>query len=234
MNELNVVTLPMYDLPEVRSATSVLLERITENLSKAGWPTRPTFLDFADHAALVRHWRDPQTALSHSCGLPYIEALVGDVQVLGTFLWKGVSGIDGRYRSVLITRSDDDRTIADLAGARPIINNPESLSGWCSLGVALHNAGYGGGDFPDAVVSGGHSRSVALVSRGEADVAAIDGATYRLLERHRPEAVAGVHVIGVGPDVPATPLITRSPARRSHGDFLCAAGYRGFCVDGSR
>ena len=207
---MNVVTLPMYDLPELRWATSTLLDYVVEHLANAGWPTRPLFGEFTDHASLVRHWRDSETALSHACGLPYIEALAADVQVLGTFRWSAVSDGNGWYRSVLVVRRDDPRTIADLANAQPVINNPESLSGWCSLGAALAEVGYESGDFPAPVISGAHRQSLAMVSGGAGDFAAIDGATFRLFERHRPEAVAAVRIVGLGPEVPATPLITRT------------------------
>lgn len=206
----SVVTLPMYDLPEVRSSTSLVLDAIASNLCEAGWAVRSVFRDFADHRALVKHWLDPDTALSHSCGLPFLEELGAEVQVLGTFLWRGVSAHNGRYRSVLLVRADDPRTIDDLTGAQPVINNPESLSGWCSLGAALHDRGYTAADFPTMIRSGGHARSIDAVTAGAADLAAVDGATFRLLQRHRPSVVERVRVIGFGPEVPATPLITRS------------------------
>lgn len=205
-----VVTLPMYDFPELRTATSRLLEKITSNLSDVGWPVRSLFGDFSDHASLVSHWLDPNTALSQSCGLPYLEELRDHAQVLGTFLWRGVSERTGRYRSVLIVRHDDPRTVDDLAGAQPVINNPESLSGWCSLGAGLGDLGYAAVDFPTAIRSGAHSRSVDMVATGVADVAAIDGATFRLLERYRPSVLKNVRGISLGPVIPATPLITRS------------------------
>jgi ABC-type phosphate/phosphonate transport system substrate-binding protein len=206
----SIATLPMYDLPELHHATSELLGQITKALSIAGWPMTPAVRDFADHAALVDHWRDSDVALSHSCGLPYLEELAGHAQVLGTFQWRGVSDERGHYRSVVVVRHDDPRTIEQLRGAQPIINSPESLSGWCSLGAALHQLGYSANDFPPWIASGAHSKSIELVASGVGDFAAIDGATLRLLERHRPGAVAGIRPIGLGPRIPGTPLITRA------------------------
>jgi ABC-type phosphate/phosphonate transport system substrate-binding protein len=205
-----IATLPMYDLPEVRDATSTLLTRITDELTRVGWPIEPRFADFADHAALVKHWRDPGVALSHSCGLPFLEDLADVTQILGTFQWRGVSNDLGRYRSVIVVRQDDARTIDQLSFAQPVINSPESLSGWCSLGAALHEVGYTKKDFPTPIASGSHRKSIEMVTAGVGDFAAIDGATFRLLERHRPHALGGVRAIGVGPQIPATPLITRA------------------------
>jgi ABC-type phosphate/phosphonate transport system substrate-binding protein len=204
-----IATLPMYDMPEVREATSALLTQIANAMTGAGWPIEPTFREFADHAALVKHWRDPDVAVSHSCGLPFLEDLVDSAQILGTFQWHGVSDECGRYRSVIVVRRDDQRTIEKLAGAQPVINSPESLSGWCSLGAALHERGYSAKDFPTSMVSGAHSRSIELVASGNGDFTSIDGATLQLLKRHRPQAVSGIRAIGLGPLIPATPLITR-------------------------
>ncbi len=207
-----IATLPMYDLPELREATSTLLTRVTAELRSAGWPVIPDFPDFADHAALVKHWRDPQVAVSHSCGLPFLEDLADAARILGTFQWRGVSNVGGHYRSVIVIRQDDPRTIDQLAGAQPIINSPESLSGWCSLGVALHGAGYTAADFPVPIASGAHGKSIEMVTNRVGDFASIDGATLRLLERHRPQALVGIRALGLGPLIPATPLITRLEA----------------------
>jgi ABC-type phosphate/phosphonate transport system substrate-binding protein len=211
MSAQSFVTLPMYDLPEVRSATSELLATIADSLSSAGWPSQLMPADFENHAALVDHWRHPNLALSQSCGLPYVEELAEWVRIVGTFQWRGVSDERGWYRSVVVVRDDGPRSIMDLKGATPVVNNSESLSGWCSLGAALSDAGYVCDDLHPYVVSGSHVGSLATVASGDGDfVAAIDGATFRLLERHRPKALANIRIVGVGPQIPATPLITCS------------------------
>jgi ABC-type phosphate/phosphonate transport system substrate-binding protein len=207
-----VVTLPMYDLPEVRAATSEVLNAIASGLTNAGWPVDGVFGEFADHPALISHWRQPNLALSQSCGLPYVEELGGWVQIVGTFQWRGVSDERGGYRSVVVVRNDDPRSILDLQDATPVVNNPESLSGWCSLGATLSDAGYQPDDLRPYLVTGSHVGSIAAVASGVGDFAAIDAATFRLLERYRSKALANIRVVGVGPRIPATPLVTCSAA----------------------
>jgi ABC-type phosphate/phosphonate transport system substrate-binding protein len=46
-----------------------------------------------------------------------------------------------------------------------------------------------------------------MLQDGEANIASIDSATFRLLSRHRPALVNNLRVIGYGPLVPATPII---------------------------
>ena len=55
--------------------------------------------------------------------------------------------------------------------------------------IAPHAAS--GRFFAEVRVSGAHSASLAMVARGEADVAAIDCVVHALLARHRPGALHG-------------------------------------------
>ena len=205
------VTLPMYDLPEVATATAAMAEAMAAAVTAAGWAAQAAPTAFATHAELEAHWLDRDVAVTHACGLPLREALAGRVEALGTFVWRGVSRPDGWYRSVVVVRAGLAAVDpAQLRGARPAVNHPQSLSGWASLGWALAEAGLAAGDLAPVVRTGGHVASLTALADGRADVASIDGATWALLSRLRPGLVAGVRVIGAGPWVPATPLV--SPA----------------------
>jgi ABC-type phosphate/phosphonate transport system substrate-binding protein len=46
-----------------------------------------------------------------------------------------------------------------------------------------------------------------MLQNGEADIASIDAATFRLLSNNRPTLTSNLRVIGRGPLVPATPFI---------------------------
>ena len=210
MGPSNVVTLPMYDLPEVAEATTALLEALAAELTTAGWPARPSTIPLCDHRDHVAHWLDPTTALSQACGLPYVEELDGQVAIVGTFRWRGIVDDRGRYRAKVVVAADHRaRSLADLFGARPVVNGRESLSGWCSLGAALATVTDDPSVVAPFVVAGSHIESLQRLRSGTADVTAVDPATYRLLERHRPDALVGTRVLTDGPRIPATPLITR-------------------------
>ena len=207
---MDVVTLPMYELPEVAEATTALLQALSSELTRAGWPVQQSARRLGDHRDHIAHWLDPTTALSQSCGLPYLEDLDGRVAIVGTLQWRGVVDDRGYYRSKVVVAADHHaRTLADLRGARPAVNNPQSLSGWCSLGAALATVTDDPSFVAPFVVTGSHVESLERLRSGLADVTAVDRATYRLLERHRPDALAGTRVLIDGPLIPATPLITR-------------------------
>ena len=73
----------------------------------------------------------------------------------------------------------------------------------------------GRGDFfSEVVFSGSHRQSLRELQQENADIAAIDCVTYALLQRHQPQALAGLVAIGWSPAAPGLPLITPAPLRR--------------------
>lgn len=56
--------------------------------------------------------------------------------------------------------------------------------------------------------SGSHRQSLRELQQENADIAAIDCVTYALLQRHQPQALAGLVAIGWSPAAPGLPLIT--------------------------
>lgn len=198
----------MYDFPEVRDSTNKLLAALVDALTSCGEIVQAETPDSSVHEELMKMWRSNNTALSQSCGLPFVEELHDFVDVVGTFLWTDVSDERGQYQTVIVARGAlGISSIAELGGLRPVVTNVQSLSGWCSLGVALAGVTSDAKFVRPFVKSGGHARSLQMLQDDEADFASIDSATYRLLSRHRPALVKNVRVIGYGPSVPATPII---------------------------
>jgi len=177
----------------------------------------------------------PDIALTHVCGLPFAETLHPRVEIVGTPLWRGVSDGAGWYRSRIVVAESfaEKHGIGDLSGLaglarvsdagpgwaavlRPVVNNPESLSGWASLGVAiLQSLGTAAGFEP--AVSGSHVASLAAIADGRADIAAIDAVTFELLRRYRPMALEGIRVLGEGPAIPAPPLVCNARLLHDRG-----------------
>ena len=202
------VSLPMYDFPEVHTSTMEIVDALVTALSTIGLSAHTEVPNASVHSDLMRHWLGAGMLLSQSCGLPFIEELHTSVNVVGTPLWTDVSDDRGRYRTVIVVPESLGITSIDQAdGLRPVVNNTQSLSGWCSLGIALANATNDSAVATPYVQSGGHAASLQMLQDGDADIASIDSATYRLLSRHRPALVENVRVIGYGPAVPATPII---------------------------
>jgi ABC-type phosphate/phosphonate transport system substrate-binding protein len=207
MTALRGISLPMYDFPEFASATTRLVARVVEEVSSLGEPVVVDTPENAMHHGLIEHWESDATYLSQSCGLPFVEQLHRYADVIGTIRWTGISDARGWYRTVIVVRADHPaRTVEQLKGARPVISNTQSLSGWCSLGWALAQVTSDPGFVQPYRVGERHTGSLQLLQDNEADFASIDPATFSILSRHRAELVQNLRVIGHGPLVPATPL----------------------------
>jgi ABC-type phosphate/phosphonate transport system substrate-binding protein len=221
---LLIASLPMYDLPELREHTDALWAAIAHEARTLGIAA-PEHLTRPD-LPLPEHWLDPSILLSHTCGYPVVRVLTEGQHVLGSFavdagdVERPQHGLDpsdsqvrhsiepGWYRTVLVCRSTDPRSeegMKSFVGATMAANDEGSLSGYVSLGVALAEAGVQPGRL---VLTGAHAVSVEAVRDGLADLASIDAHTFSLLAMHRPAAVAGLKVIGRGPQVAVTPLFT--------------------------
>ncbi len=208
-------SMPMYDLPEVYDDTNLLWRSIAGVLRSHG--VDAPFELTRDMADLHKHWHDPALVFSHTCGYPAVSFLDGKVDIVGS--WSTVvdsPGKPGWYRTVILAR-DDDQQADDLrayarSGLRLCANGPESLSGWISLSQFLHDQPGLADDLlineVPVVVTGAHFNSVAALRSGQADVASIDPWSYWLLSKWRTPMSMGLRVIGQGPEVSITPLMT--------------------------
>ena len=200
-----IASMPMFDLVEIRRETDALWAAIAAHLGGTRTPTELTRPD----VALVEHWRRPDLLLSHACGYPAARDFGAGQHILGSFsVACGEADRPGWYRSVLLCRDDDPRAgegVAAFGGAPVVANDEGSLSGWVSLGWALHEAGVRPGPLQ---FSGAHVISLRMLIEGAADLTAVDAHTFALLTHHRSEAVRGLRVIGRGPVVAFTPLFS--------------------------
>jgi len=200
-------SLPMYDFPEVRASTKAILDAISHVFTNLVDASETKFPEISSHADLIQLWRDERTLFSQSCGLPYVESLHDCVDIVATLKWTGISDDRGWYRTVIVAREElGIASLSEVRGMQPVITNQQSLSGWCSLGVALSEATMDPQFVKPYVESGGHVKSLQMLQDKEADFASVDPGTFQLLQRHRPSLTNGVRIIGHGPHVPATPM----------------------------
>jgi ABC-type phosphate/phosphonate transport system substrate-binding protein len=200
-------SLPMYDFPEVQASTKAILDALSDAFTKLGDASQPSFPESSIHADLMRMWKDDATLFSQSCGLPFVEDLHDYVDIVATLKWTGISDERGWYRTVIVAREElGVATLGEVGGMQPVITNQQSLSGWCSLGVALSDIGADSSYVLPYVESEGHAKSLQFLQDKRADFASIDPGTFQLLQRHRPALTNGLRIIGNGPHVPATPM----------------------------
>jgi ABC-type phosphate/phosphonate transport system substrate-binding protein len=200
-------SLPMYDFPEVQASTKAILDALSITFTKLGDASQPAFPESSIHADLMHMWKSDATLFSQSCGLPFVEDLHDYVDIVATLKWTGISDERGWYQTVVVAREELGVTsLREVGGLQPVITNMQSLSGWCSLGVALSDIGADVSFVLPYVESEGHAKSLQFLQDKRADFASIDPGTFQLLQRHRPALTAGLRVIGHGPLVPATPM----------------------------
>ncbi len=205
--------MPMYNVtPDVGAAWEALLGAVVRGLRRCGW-TDPMRVVPAT-GELTALWRAPDLLLSQTCGYPLVTELEHDVQVLAApeFGLPGCAGVD--YRSLIVVRQAGGAdSLQQLRGAVAVINQWHSHSGMNALRHTIAPLAREGRFFSRIVVSGSHMASIAAVQQGQADVAAVDCATYGLAMRAAPERLAGVRVLQATAAAPGLPLITSRALR---------------------
>lgn len=198
-----IAALPMYDWPEIRSATDAWWTGLARHLRAAGIKDVPDSLCREIGPPAI--WEHPDLLLAQTCGLPLVRRYRDRLQVVATPCY-AAEGCDGpTYRSAILVRADSpiDRPQA-ADGAAVAFNAPDSLSGHLALRLAC-----GGVRFRAAIETGSHAASMATVQAGRADLCAIDCVTWAIARRHRPALTDGLRVIAWSPPMPALPYVTR-------------------------
>jgi ABC-type phosphate/phosphonate transport system substrate-binding protein len=190
-------SLPMYPFPEWRGATETLWASVRRQV-----PDLPELAPWDADVDVHALWRSTSMVLSQACGWPLVTALADRVRVVGAFRYSTPRWSGDRYRSVIVAPRGADAPCSGTAA----VNSHDSLSGWVSLVAFLSGE-------PDlAIATGSHLASLTAVADGTAAFASVDAVTFAYAERHRPDLVAGLTVVGEGPCVPCLPLITRADA----------------------
>ena len=203
-----LASLPMYDLPELRSATDALWTAIAARLARAGIDDVPAALSRGGDPDAV--WTDPALLLAQTCGYPLVTTLRNRVTLVATPRY-AAAGCDGTaYRSAIVVRAGDPAAcLADLRGRRCAMNDAGSNSGMNLLRAAIAPLAEGGpAFFAEIVVTGAHAVSIEAVARDAADLAAIDCVTWAHLRHHRPTVTAALRVLAWSAPSPGLPLIT--------------------------
>jgi ABC-type phosphate/phosphonate transport system substrate-binding protein len=213
-----IASLPMYDRPETAAANDRLWAGIRDGLRAEGIGAPEALIRGADD--LWQHWTSPDLVFSQTCGFPYRSRLHGTVTLIGTPDF-GVEGCPpGYYHSVFVARADDPRDgLAAFDGARFAYNDDLSQSGWAAPQTQARMLGM---RLPPALKTGEHRLSALAVLNGQADIAALDAVTWRLLQRWEP-AVSGLRAVGVTDPTPGLPYIAARALDRDRLFAIAAA-----------
>lgn len=197
---------PMYDMPEVRSATDALWTSLAKNLIANGIANVPEKLQ---HDKPVRSlWSDTQLLISQCCGYDVVDRYKGLLKPVATPKFKAQGCLGENYCSAIVVAVDCQfKSVRQMAGKVAVINGPESHSGMSSLRHLVSTCHLDGKFFSDVKVSGSHIASLDMVRHGLADVAAIDSVTLSLLDQHRDGTMDNLKILGTTYHAPAPPYV---------------------------
>ena len=208
---MSVASLPMYDLPEVRPALDALWAGLARHLAREGVPDVPSVL--AHGAPLEILCSGPDLLFGQCCGFDLVNGYAGALRPLATPCYDAPGCMGPAYASIVVVAEDSPaRKLEDLRGGVCALNGWNSHSGMSALRALIAPLSRDVRFFARIEVSGSHRASLAMVARGEADVAAIDCVVHALLARHRPGAVAGTRALGHTAKAPAPPFVTGAVA----------------------
>jgi ABC-type phosphate/phosphonate transport system substrate-binding protein len=195
----------MYDFPWVAAANDTLWRALGERLRSAGVEAPQALSRGVDLQDL---WRDPRLIFGQTCGYPYVTALRDTVTLIATPIYAH-PGCEGPYhRSFVIARkADARRRLEDFAGARAAVNSLDSNSGMNLFRATIAPVARGRAFFAGVIVTGSHQASLAAVSAGKADIAALDCVSFALLAEGRPELIDHIAVVAQSPLSPALPFV---------------------------
>ena len=205
----------MYDWPAERATTDALWARLRDALRAEGFDAPDAVTRGGDLWSL---WRHPDLLLGQTCGLPYSLELNEETHLVGA-PDPGLEGCPpGHYRSLIVARADDPREAGELLAARVAVNEPVSQSGWGALAFWAQKQGLALSG--EVRLTGSHHGSAGEIAGQRADIAALDAATWRLIERHMPGVAARLRVVAETVPTPALPFIT---ARRFDAGRVASA-----------
>ena len=224
---MRIASLPMYDLPATRAAHDALWAVIARSLEREGVADVPDRL--MHDRPLHELWSDPDLLLTQCCGYDVTNRFAGRLRVVATPRFDAPGCEGWLYSSVIVVASDSTATgMEELRGAVCVVNGFESHSGMNALRAHVAPLSRNGRFFTTNKVSGSHRESLAVVARGEADVAAIDCVTHALMVRHDPEALAGTRQLCRTASAPAVPYVTRAEVGDDDVERLRTALYAAF------
>ena len=199
-------SLPMYNLPEMRSANAAFWAAL-RGLLIADGIAAPEALAFERKP--VPDAIGPEVLFSQTCGYPLETIFRGAAIRLGTPCYDAPGCEGATHRGIFVVPiASPARVLADLKGGRFLLNSRHSNSGMNLPRRALAELAGGRPFFAEVVETGNQPGNLDRIARGEADATAVDCVTYAFWSRYRPEAASRTRVLCPTPPSPAIPFVT--------------------------
>lgn len=200
------VSLPMYNLPEMRPANAMFWRALHSILRESG-VLAPEALLFESPPLPQRIL--PATLFSQTCGYPLETIYAGQAIKLGTPCYDAM-GCDGPSHCgfFIVSKDSPFSTLKDLAGARFLLNNRHSNSGMNLPRRALAEIAQGQSFFAEVIETGSQPGNLDRIVEGNGDVTSVDCVTFAFWSRYRPEAAKRIRVLARTQQSPAIPFVT--------------------------
>ena len=198
---------PMYDIPEIRSATDQFWRALRNQLIARNIGEVP--LNLTQPTDLPAFWQDRQLLIGQTCGYPLMLGLCGSARYVATPCYATRFSDGPNHKSVIIAnRGAIIKNLQDAKGRVCAINMADSNTGMNLLRLEIAKLGIKAPFFSRVFETHAHRRSMSAVATGEADIAAIDCVTFSLIEREDPDLVRHLQIIQETEESPALPFIT--------------------------
>ncbi|HWL88186.1 MAG TPA: PhnD/SsuA/transferrin family substrate-binding protein [Polyangiaceae bacterium] len=205
----------MYDGGDLSPANDALWAAVAERLRARGMTDVPEHLERRTEIA-----EDARLLFGQTCGYPFASGLARSMRVVAVPVYDAPGCEGTHHRSFIVVRADARvRALEELAGARAVINEPDSNTGRNLFGDALASTGARFPFFAAVTFSGSHLQSLAAVAKGEADVAAIDCVSHAHFSRMHPAWTGATRILHATRAAPSLPFITA----RENGDETASA-----------
>jgi ABC-type phosphate/phosphonate transport system substrate-binding protein len=201
------VSLPMYNLPEMRAANTAFWQALRTELASRGLTDTPEAPDFTRPP--VPGAIEPDTLFTQVCGWPLQTIYAGQARLLGTPVY-AAPGCDGpNHAGVFVVHRDAPfRTLAALRGCAFAFNSIHSNSGMNLPRRAIADLAGGRPFFGSLAETHSQPANIERVAKREVDATCVDCVTYAFYRRHRPLLGDLTRVLAPTPPSPAIPFVT--------------------------
>ncbi len=214
-------SLPMYNLPEMRSVNAAFWTALRDLLREANIDA-PDSLIFERPPVPDRI--GPEVLFSQTCGYPLETLFRGQAIQLGTPCYDAACCEGPTHCGLFVVRADcRARDLRDLAGGVFLLNSRHSNSGMNLPRRALADIAGGQAFFGRVIETGSQPGNLDRIARGEGDVTAVDCVTYAFWAKYRPDEASRTAVLARTPQSPAIPFVTSAATPPETVDILRTA-----------
>jgi ABC-type phosphate/phosphonate transport system substrate-binding protein len=219
------VSLPMYNLPEMRPQNAAFWNALQTELERFGVRELPDRLDF--ERPPVPSEIESDTLFTQVCGYPLQTIYRGQAVLLAAPVYANEYCDGPTHRGVFIVGKDAPFSgLEDLRGRRFAFNSRHSNSGMNLPRRAIADIAGGKPFFGSIAETHSHPGNVERVAKGEIDATCVDCVTYAFMMRHRPSVTAATRILATTPPSPSIPFVTAGSAPAELQEALREAIFR--------